>query len=187
VVSFTKVLIFGSAFLSTTVPVTIETVLNDVTAIDANGASLIAATSALDRALISPSLHILVDIGSIYAALFKGDFNSGFLTSSLSNRHLGTHQPGISALAIDEHIALKRLESKKPYFQDAGLNAFVVAALGLLKTGHDFLSANVLEKIWGDAAVLRRRLLRLLKSHCRRVLIVLTCFREMKLTSFRIK
>lgn len=50
-------------------------------------------------------------------------------------------------LAIDNQIAVKTLESKKAQFEDAGLDDFVVAALGLLEAEPDSFSEHILARI----------------------------------------
>lgn len=153
-VSFKKLIFFTSAVTATVMlqkRTTMAEVQDDVTAIDTGVKALTTAVNSYNGGYLA-ALPLLTDLTTVYAALYKGVIDSGLLPSSISNTVTFSLINYVNqTLAVDNPIALKALEAKKSYFQEEGLDGIIVAAIGLLKAGHDAFSFNALQRVLGDA------------------------------------
>lgn len=155
-VSFKKLLSFTTAVTASIPPpppkrITIAQVEDDVTAIDTSVKTLTSAVNSYTGGYLA-ALPLLTDLTAVYGALYKGVFDSGLLPSSISSSDVFSLINYVNqTLAIDNPIAIEALEAKKSYFQDEGLDGIIVAAIGLLKAGHDAFSFNALQRVPADA------------------------------------
>ncbi|KAH7321586.1 hypothetical protein BKA65DRAFT_555939 [Rhexocercosporidium sp. MPI-PUGE-AT-0058] len=123
-VSFKSFLLLGAIAFAATVP----QVITDITNLDNNVKSLITATSAYNGGLIaaSPQLFSLIPV---YASLLKGVTDTRGSSPPLSPSQKPTRS------------------STTELYSKAGLSDGIVAALGLLKLGHEAFTKNVVERV----------------------------------------
>ncbi|KAH9221036.1 hydrophobic surface binding protein A-domain-containing protein [Leptodontidium sp. 2 PMI_412] len=142
-VSFKSLLLLGATALAATVP----QVITDITNLDNNVKSLISSTSAYNGGFISASPQLFALI-PVYTSLLKGVTDTGLLPSSLTVSEAYEIINHVNAtLAIDNPIAVDTLIGKRELYAKAGLSDAIVAALGLLKLGHEAFTKNVVERV----------------------------------------
>jgi len=143
-VAFKPLLLFGTCALAAT---TVSQVRTDITNLDNTVNKLATTTSAYTGGLIpaTPQLFALVPV---YTTLLKGVTDTGLLPSSLSVSEAYQIINHVnSTLAIDNPIAVDTLISTRELYAKAGLSDEIVAALGLLKLGHEAFTKNVVERV----------------------------------------
>lgn len=142
-VSLKSLLLFSATAIAATVP----QVLTDITNLDNNVKSLISTTRAYTGGVVgaNPQLFALIPV---YTSLLKGVTDTGLLPSSLSVDEAYQIINHVNAtLAVDNPIAVETLIGKRDLYEKAGLSQGIVAALGLLKLGHEAFTKNVVERI----------------------------------------
>ncbi|KAL2068003.1 hypothetical protein VTL71DRAFT_16101 [Oculimacula yallundae] len=141
-VSLKTLFLLGSTALAATVP----QVITDITNLDNNVKNLIKTVSSYNGGVISASPQIFALI-PVYTSLLKGVTDTSLLPSSLSVTEAYEIINHVNAtLAIDNPIAVQTLISKRALYEKAGLSDAIVAALGLLKLGHEAFTKNVVER-----------------------------------------
>ena len=143
-VALKPLLLFSTCALAAT---TVSQVLIDITNLDNNVKKLTTTTSAYTGGLIpaTPQLFALIPV---YTTLLKGVTDTRLLPSSLSVSEAYQIINHVnSTLAIDNPIAVDTLISKRELYAKSGLSDGIVAALGLLKLGHEAFTKNIVERV----------------------------------------
>lgn len=145
-----KYCLFG--LIATTTAVTVAQVAADITALDNNVKKLTKTVNAYNGGFIGalPQLNALIPV---YLSLLKGVADTAVLPPAISTTDAYTIIDLVNVtLAIDNPIAVNALVAKKRLYQAAGLDDFLVAALGLLELGHESFTFNALKRVPAEAA-----------------------------------
>ncbi|EPE36484.1 hypothetical protein GLAREA_08647 [Glarea lozoyensis ATCC 20868] len=143
-------LFFG--LIATSTAATVAQVADDITALNLKVKKLTKTVNAYQGGFVGalPQLNALVPV---YLSLLKGVADTAALPPSVSVTDSYTIIDLVnSTLAVDNPIAIDALVAKKSLYKAAGLNDFLVAAVGLLELGHESFTLNTLKRVPPEAS-----------------------------------